>query len=90
MSDFKSDFEVSKKDNIEHVTQVKILRQIINEKNENIHMLSEEVENWIYQLEMEKKAHFNTTETLTALEIKLHKERTKGLTLKEENNNNNY
>ena len=76
----KNLFENSKKDYIERHTQLKILKQSLNERNENIEMLSEEVETWMTEYEKEKLNHNNTTQTLAALEIKIAKEKERAAT----------
>ncbi len=73
LKDFLSQHENSKKDFIEFHTQIKIMKQSIQQKNENILMLTEETEIWKNELRKEKLSHFNTQQTVEALEIKLQK-----------------
>lgn len=71
LREFKDIFENSKKEYIEFHTQIKILKQGLQERNENINMLTEEVETWMSELYKERLSHYNTQQTVTALEIKL-------------------
>ncbi len=67
---------------IEYQTQIKILRESLESKKENILMLTNEVEAWIVELNKERMAHFNSEQNVSALEFKLQslkndKEKTK-------------
>jgi chromosome segregation ATPase len=79
LNEFKNIFENSKKEYIEYLTQIKILKQSLTEKNENIEMITEEVQMWMYELYKERLSHYNTQQNVTALEVKIQtiqKERT--------------
>lgn len=56
---------------IEYQTQIKILKEKIESKKENIEMLSNEVEAWIMELRKERTAHYNSEQNVSALEFKL-------------------
>ena len=46
IDDYRYEFENSKKEYLEYHTQIKILKQVVKEKNENIYMQLNEVEAW--------------------------------------------
>jgi len=58
---------------IEYQTQIKILKQSIDSKKENIEMLSNEVEAWMLDLHKERVSHYNSQQNVSALEFKLQK-----------------
>ena len=58
-------------EHIEYHTQIKILKQTLEEKDENIEMLTNEVETWINDLYKERIAHYNAEQNISNLEIKL-------------------
>lgn len=69
MEDYRYEFENSKKEYLEYHTQIKILKQVVQEKNENILMQLNEVEGWIVLHEKikkelkEKNSHISHLET---------------------------
>ena len=68
---FKDVHENSKKEYIDFYTQIKMLKQLIEQKEENIMMLTEEVDTWKSEILKEREFHYNTQQTVTALEIKI-------------------
>ncbi len=64
--------ESSKKEHIEYHTQIKILKQSLDEKEENIHMVTEEMNQWMKEYLKERANHFNTQQTVEGLEIKIN------------------
>jgi chromosome segregation ATPase len=71
LDELKRIFDNSKKEYIEFHTQIKILRQTLEEKRENIEMLTEEVDTWRTEYDREVHSHSYTQQTVTALEIKI-------------------
>ena len=71
IEELKKIFDNSKKEYIEFHTQIKILKQTLEEKRENIEMLTEEVDIWRNDYEREVHYHSYTQQTVTALEIKI-------------------
>jgi hypothetical protein len=69
LKEYKFEFENSKKEYLEYHTQIKILRQVVGEKNENILMQLNEIEGWFVMHEKvkkelkEKNAHIAHLET---------------------------
>ena len=69
MVSFRSEFEISKKQYLDYLTQIKILKQVVQEKNENILMQFNEVESWVVlhnkiKKELrEKNSHISHLET---------------------------
>ena len=55
MKDYRSEFENSKKEYLEYHTQIKILKQVVQEKNENITMQMNELEGWMVLYDKSKK-----------------------------------
>lgn len=58
-------------DFIEYQTQLKILKDKLDSKSENIQMLTNEVEGWVLELHKERIAHYNSEQNVSALEFKL-------------------
>ncbi len=71
LKSLEDNFDNSKKEYIEFHTQIKILKQSLEEKKENIEMLSEEVETWRFAYDKELMEHKNTKELVQTLEIKI-------------------
>lgn len=71
LENYKKIFDNSKKEYIEFYTQIKILKQSLLEKNENIQMVTEEVGTWMHELFREKQSHFNSLQIITGYEVKL-------------------
>ncbi len=66
--------EIQKQTKTEHIefqTQLKILKQTLQEKDENIEMLANEVESWMSELYKERVLHYNAEQTVSALELKI-------------------
>ena len=81
LKDYQDTNESSKKEHIEFHTQIKILRQSLTEKEENIQMVTEEVKQWMYEYMKARENNFNSQQTVSALEIKINamkRERSKG------------
>ena len=55
LKDYRSEFENSKKEYLEYHTQIKILKQVVQEKNENITMQMNELEGWMVLYDKSKK-----------------------------------
>ena len=72
LKDYQETNESSKKVHIEFHTQIKILRQSLVEKDENIQMVTEEANQWWYEYVKTKESYFNAQQTVTALEIKIN------------------
>ena len=86
LTELKLVFDNSKKEYIEYHTQIKILKQTLEEKKENIYMLTEESDMWRSELDKEIQAHNNTQQTVTALEIKIQtiqRDKTKQISIKD-------
>jgi len=71
--------ESSKKEHIEYHTQIKILKQYLDEKEENIHMVTEEMSQWMNEYLKERTNHSNTQQTVAGLEIKINSMKRGGL-----------
>lgn len=56
---------------IDYNTQMKIVKEILNEKEENILMLQNELETWQSELYRERIAHYNALQNVSALEYRL-------------------
>jgi hypothetical protein len=69
--ELKKQFDESKKEFIDFHTQIKILRQTLEEKKENIVMLTEEVEIWRNEYSKEVQNHNYTQQIVTSLEMKI-------------------
>ena len=61
----------TKNDHIDFNTQIKILKQTLKEKDENIEMLANESETWMSELYKERIMHYNAEQNVSALEFKL-------------------
>jgi len=72
LKDYQEANESSKKIHIEFHTQIKILRQSLIEKEENIQMVTEEANLWKYEYEKARESCYNAQQTVTALEIKIN------------------
>jgi hypothetical protein len=68
LNDIKNVFEHNKKDYIEFNTQIKILKQVIVEKNENVNMLTEEMLTWMTHHHEEKEKRTNFQQQVKVLE----------------------
>ena len=71
---FDNEKENQKRQEIEIKTQIKQMNIILDEKSENIMMMSEELEQYIRELNREKYNHQNTLTALKNLENRLFKE----------------
>lgn len=68
----KEESENQKRSYVELNAQMKKAQTILNEKNENIMMLNEEMENYYISYEREKSEHFNTIQALNSLEQRFY------------------
>jgi hypothetical protein len=71
LNDIKNVFELNRKDHIEFHTQIKILKQTLMEKTENVFMLREEVNTWMLMYGNICKDHDEAKKRIYALEEKL-------------------
>jgi hypothetical protein len=71
LSTLQKNFDANNKEFINYETQIKILRQSLGEKMENILMLTEESDIWRLAYENEIRDHKNTKELVQTLEIKI-------------------
>jgi hypothetical protein len=71
LSTLQKDFDNNNKEFINYETQIKILKQSLEEKMENILMLAEESDIWRLAYENEIKDHKSTKELVQTLEIKI-------------------
>ncbi len=72
ITEYQEQNESTKKEHIEFHTQIKILKQALDEKEENILMCVEEMNQWMVDYMKERDNHYNTQQTVTGLEIKLN------------------
>jgi chromosome segregation ATPase len=71
LNDIKNIFELNRKDHIEFHTQIKILKQSLNEKTENVYMLTEELNTWMTMYHNVNKAFDESKKRIYAIEEKL-------------------
>jgi predicted transcriptional regulator len=71
LDDIKNIFELNRKDHIEFHTQIKILKQSLNEKTENVYMLTEELNTWMVMYKNICQTYDEAKKRMYAVEEKL-------------------
>jgi len=71
IEELNDEIKQTKNEYIDFNTQIKILKEAMIEKDENILMLTNEAETWMSELYKERILHYNAEQNVSALEFKL-------------------
>ena len=74
IKELKEENDNNKRKEIENNAQILNMKNVLNEKNENLMMMNEELEQYIRQYEKEKYNYQNSLDNLRALENRIYNE----------------